>query len=1035
MPFSGILILLLAASPAVFAQNSFLTYHYDQARDGWNPNETTLTTANVNQTTFGRLYTQTVDGQIYAEPLYVPNIMIGGVSHNVVYICTEHDSVYAFDADNNAGGNANALWHNSYFGTIGGVTISSVPSGDVGSCGQVTPELGITDTPVIDPSTGTMYFEAMTRTIAAGPVTTYLHELHAVDISTGAEKFNSPVTIQATDPKNSAVTFIPRAHKERCALTLLNGVVYTAFTSHCDFNTWGAYHGWVIGYSASNISQQLSVFDTSSNTGNPEASLWEAGDGPSVDTAGNLYFEVANGNFNQTGSVTEYGQCFLKLNTSGNAVTALDYFAPMTESTMSNADQDTGSAGQCLLPASWGTATHPNLITGADKPSDLYVIDTANMGHFSTTANNIVQTVPAIGGSGYTVPSIYSNGTTNWVYWGMTNQKLKAFQFSNGQYVTPASSSTTETYGSLGCNPFVSSNGGTNGIVWGIQSGTPGILHAYDATNLATELYNSSQAAGSRDSAVGAYVKFAPPSVVNGKVYVPTSNTLAVYGLLVSSTATPTATGSPVATSTRTFTSTPTSTRTATPTASSTASSSSTATLTRSMTPTATNTSAPPTFTRTSTPVPPTSTNSPTNTPSSTPIPPTATLTHTPVPPTATNTPVPATSTFTATPVPPTSTRTLTPVPPTSTNTPTNTPSSTPMPPTPTSTQTHTPVPPTATNTPVPPTSTFTPAPPTATRTATPVPPTSTNTPLPPTATNTLVPPTPTATLTPTSVPPTATDTPLPATSTFTVTPVPPTSTNTPVPPTATNTLLPPTSTPTPVPATATNTPMPATSTSTMTPVPPTPTASMTAMPSLTVTPSASPTKTPVPPTSTNTPQPPTATHTPVPATATFTVTTVPPTMTNTPVPPTATDTPTLVPPTATRTATPPPSATATISPTFTPTATVTRTNTTIGTSSPTAVATGGNCPLTASNPYPNPAFGVPVHIDLSDPCTGEVKWSIYTTTFRKVAWGSMPLSGQGTLTWNLKDHSGEKAAHGLYYVLIQFGSGKPLVRKVLLLD
>ena len=965
MFFFGILFPLLGASPAAFAQNSFLTYHYDQARDGWNPNETTLTTANVNQTTFGKIFTQTVDGQIYAEPLYVPKVNIGGVSHNVVYICTEHDSIYAFDADNNAGGNANPLWHDSYTGINGGVTISSMPSSEVGSCGQITPEMGITDTPVIDPSTGTIYFESMIRTASAA-ATNYYQVLHAVDTATGAEKFSGPTTIQATDPKNSAVTFVPRAHKERAAVALVNGVVYIAFTSHCDFNgtnVGGVYHGWVMGYNASNISQQLSVFDTSSNPNNPEASIWEAGDGPSVDTAGDLYYEIANGNFEQTGPVSEYGQCFLKLNTSGNAVTALDYFAPLTESTMSNADQDTGSAGQCLLPASWGTAAHPNLITGADKPGDLYVIDTANMGHFSTTANNIVQTVPAIGGSGYTVPSIYSNGTTNWVYWGMTGQKLKAFRFSGGQYVTPASSSTTETYGSQGCNPFVSSNGGTNGIVWGIQSGSPGVLHAYDATNLATELYNSSQAAGSRDSAVGSYVKFAPPSVINGKVYVPTSNTLAVYGLFTTPTFTPTGSLTPTPTSTRTNTATNTTTPTAT--ASTTSTASSTRTSTATSTPTASSTPSA-TFSRSMTPTStfsatPTASMTPSVSPTNSPVPPTSTHTPTPVPPTAT-----ASMTSTATPSATAS----------STATASLTPSSTPSR---TSTGTSTVSP---------------------TKTATPVPPTST------------------ATLTPTSAPPTATHT---LTSTMTSMPsstsVPPTSTSTP-------TAIPPTLTVTPLPPTSTNTPVAPTSTATLTPTAAPPTAT------------PSPTKTPtlVPLTSTNTPLPPTSTATltptTVPATSTRTTTPVLPTFTNTPVP---TATSTLVPPTFTATSTATLIPTATVS--MTPSASPTETTAANGTSTPTANATAGNCPLVVSNPYPNPDFGVPVHMELSDPCNGEVKWSVYTTSFRKIAWGSMLLNGQGVLIWDLTDHAGDKVAHGLYYVLVQFGSQRPVVKKILLLD
>ena len=676
-----ILNLILFSGSTLWAQTSLTTYHNDQARDGWNQSEITLTTANVNHATFGKLFSNAVDGQVYAQPLYMPNISIGGGTHNVVYVVTEHDSAYAFDADN-AGV---TYWHDTF---IGGVTMVISTAADAGGCPQVTPEIGITDTPVIDPATGTMYFVAMTKVVSGG-VTTYLQQLHAVDISTGNEKFNSPTTIQAVDPKNAAVTFIARAHKERCALTLSNGVVYTAFTSHCDFNTWGAYHGWVIGYNASNISQQMSVYNTTPTGTNPEGSLWESGDGPSVDAAGNLYFLTSNGNFDQTAPVTDYGQCFLKLNTAGNAVTALDYFSPMNEATMSAADDDVGSAGQCLLPASWGSAAHPNLVIGADKPGDLYVVDTANMGHFSATTNNVPQTVAAIGGRGYTTPAIYSNGVTKYVYWGMTASPLKTFTFANGVYVTPASSQSTATFGGQGCVPSVSSNGNSNGIVWGLANGTPVVLHAYDATNLGTELYNSTQNA-TRDSAVGAVVKFAPPSIVNGKVYVPTANSLVVYGLLITPTFTPTGsfTATPTVTPTRTNTATNTSTRTATNTPSRTPS----ATVTNSPTNTVANTSTnSPTATASRTPTPsPTQTgtstppNSPTRTPTNSP-------TNTPVN-TATNTSV---NTTTRTP-------TLTPsnsATNTTTNSPTSTPSNSPTR-TPTNSPTNTMVN-TATNTPV----------------------------------------------------------------------------------------------------------------------------------------------------------------------------------------------------------------------------------------------------------------------------------------------------------------------------------------------
>jgi len=623
VPF--LLALLLVGSPAL-AQTSLTTYHNDQARDGWNQNETLLTTSNVNSTNFGKLFSNAVDGQVYAQPLYMPNVSIGGGTHNVVYVVTENDSAYAFDADS-AGV---TYWHDSF---IGGVTMT-VAQADVGNCSQITPQIGITDTPVIDPSTGIMYFVAMTKTVSAG-VTTFTQTLHAVNISTGAETASGPQTIGATFPGTkdggTTVTFRPQAYKERCALALVNGVVYTSWTGHCDNNgIAGNYYGWVIGYSASNITQKVSVYCSSPNEG--EASFWESGDGPSVDSSGNLYYLSSNGNAETGGGIgPDYPQCFLKLNTAGNAVTVLDYFAPMSQVSMSSGDQDVGSAGQALLPSSWGTAAHPNIMIGADKPGDIYSVDagTGKMGEFSSTANNNIQTVASIGGKGYTTPAIYSNGTTDWVYWGMSGEPLKAFTFANGQYVTTPSSTTAATYGaagsySTGCVPGVSSNGTTNGIVWALAPGTPVTLYAYDATNLATMLYNSGQNS-TRDTATAANVKFAPPSVVNGKVYVPTSNSLVVYGLLTTS-ATSTPTGTPALTATPTASRTPTATATLTPTSTPT----STPTATASRTPTATSSS--------------TATGSPTSSPSSTPTP---TSSSTPIS-TATRTPS-ATASFTST--------------------------------------------------------------------------------------------------------------------------------------------------------------------------------------------------------------------------------------------------------------------------------------------------------------------------------------------------------------------------------------------------
>lgn len=975
----------LGASQA-FAQTSLTTYHNDQARDGWNQNETILTTANVNSTNFGKLFSDTVDGQVYAQPLYMPNISIGGGTHNVAYVVTENDSAYAFDADS-AGV---TYWHTSFL-TGGAMPVSLA---DVGNCTQISPEIGITDTPVIDPTSGIMYFVAMTKTVSGG-VTTYTQTLHALNITTGAETANGPQTIGATAPGKgdggTTVTFRPRAYKERCALALVNGVVYTSWTGHCDNDgIAGNYYGWVIGYSASNITQQLSVYCSAPN--GSESSFWESGDGPSVDSAGNLYYLSANGTFDTTAPVSDYGQCFLKLNTVGNAVTALDYFAPMSQASMSSGDQDVGSAGQCLLPASWGTTAHPNIIIGADKPSDLYVVDadTGKMGEFSSTANNIIQTVYSIGGKGYTSPAIYSNGTTNWVYWGMSGEALKAFTFANGQYVTTPSSATAAIYGaagsfSTGCVPSVSSNGNTNGIVWALYPGTPVTLFAYDATNLATMLYNSGQNSA-RDTATAAYVKFELPSVVNGKVYVPTSSSLVVYGLLTTSststpTGTPAVTATPTSTASRTPTSTPTTT--ASPTATS------TPTRTATLTPTSTSTSS--------------ATASPTGTPSSTSTTsPTATASRTP---TATAS-LPATST-------PTLTATFTPM---STSTSSATASAT------------------TTGTP---TFSFTPTgTPTSTASSTPTKTASPTTTSTPTSTST---PSSTPTRTATSTASgTATDTPV---NSFTATSTPTNSATGTMTRTATLT------------ATSTNTSTPSftftstvTSTSTASSTPTrtsTSTNSPTASATTTNTPVNSFTATSTPTNSATL----TATGT---ATRTETPTLVPTsTLTTTPTAsPTSTGT---APFTPTRT----PTSTATLSPTFTTSPTVsltfTRTLTPSPTWTPSPMASSTATPQTSPTPlvsvsatpgssstpvlYPNPVTGGSVTLLVNLSTAGSVHVQIFTLSFREVLNITLPEpAGTDKLDILLKDKDGKPLANGLYYVLITV-NGKRSVLKLLILE
>src|SRR5579884_894691 len=292
------------------AQTAVLTYQYDNTRAGANTREAVLTPANVNPASFGKLFAHVVDGEVYAQPLYLPNVTVPGRgAHNVVYIATEHDSVYAFDADNAAGSNASPLWSVSFLGP--GVT--TMPATDT-SCGQITPEIGITGTPVIDGASGTIYLVATTKETAGGSVI-YVHRLHALDVSTGAEKPGSPVVIQATYPGTgdggSTVAFNAKNHKQRPGLLLLNGVVYVAFSSHCDI---GTYHGWLMGYDGATL-RQVAIYNDTPN-GN-EGSFWNGGAAPAVDSDGNIYIVSANGTFDYETQGPDLGESYIKMSAAG----------------------------------------------------------------------------------------------------------------------------------------------------------------------------------------------------------------------------------------------------------------------------------------------------------------------------------------------------------------------------------------------------------------------------------------------------------------------------------------------------------------------------------------------------------------------------------------------------------------------------------------------------------------------------------------------------------------------------------------------
>jgi hypothetical protein len=518
--------LTVQAAPMINAPD-VTTYHYDVARDGLNANETILTQSNVNSTQFGKIGFDTVDSKVDAQPLYLANVIIGGQFRNVLYVATEHDSVYAFDADSGA-----QLWKTSILGS--GETTS-----DDHGCGQITPEIGITSTPVIDRTqgpNGTIFTIGMTKD-ANGK---YHQRLHALDITTGAEISGSPTEIAASYPGtgpfavNNNVVFDPSQYAERASLLLVNGTIYTGWTSHCDIEP---YTGWVMGYSESTL-QQTQVLNLTPN--GSEGSIWMSGGGLAADSNGFIYVFEANGTFDTTLDINgfptggDYGNAMLKLSTSGKLAVA-DYFEMYNGNSESSEDLDLGSGGPLLLPDQTdanGKVHH--LIVGAGKDKNIYLADRDNLGKFNPATDpmdsNIYQQLTgAMAGLVYSSPA-YFNGV---LYYAADGDALKAFPLINAQLATSPSSVSPTTFQHPGPTPTVSANGTQNGIVWALDSnlGSPGILHAYDPANLKHELYNSTQAANGRDS-FGNGNKFITPLVVNGKVYVGTQTGVAVFGLL-----------------------------------------------------------------------------------------------------------------------------------------------------------------------------------------------------------------------------------------------------------------------------------------------------------------------------------------------------------------------------------------------------------------------------------------------------------------------------------------------------------------------
>ncbi|HEY5101592.1 MAG TPA: PQQ-binding-like beta-propeller repeat protein [Steroidobacteraceae bacterium] len=509
-------------TPVTPVATDMLTFKYDQGRTGQNRNESTLTLANVNSSSFGLLRSLAVDGKVDAQPLYLSKLAVGASSHNVVYVATENDSVYAFDADTGA-----SLWHASMLAA--GESTGGMPGG----CAQVTPTIGVTSTPVIDRAAGThgvIYVVSMSLDSSAG----YHQRLHALDVTTGAELFGGPKEITATYPATAggaATTFAPGQYEERAALLLANGVIYTSWTSHCDD---AMYYGWIISYDEKTLAQKAAL-NVAPNSGGVGPSIWMSGSGPGADAAGNIYLLTANGVFETTLDANgfpnqmDFANSFLKLTAGTQTLTVADYFTMSNEVSESVADLDLASGGEMLLPdLTDSTNTVRHLMVGAGKDGNIYVVNRDSMGKFNASANQIWQELDgAVPGGIFASPAYFNNN----VYYGDISGTLKAFGITNAKLSASPTSQSSTQFGYPGTSPAVSANGATNGIVWTVENASIAVLHAYDATNLAHELYNTNQAASGRDN-FGAGNKFITPAIADGRVFVGTTASVAVFGLL-----------------------------------------------------------------------------------------------------------------------------------------------------------------------------------------------------------------------------------------------------------------------------------------------------------------------------------------------------------------------------------------------------------------------------------------------------------------------------------------------------------------------
>jgi hypothetical protein len=511
-------------APALLQLLAVSTAQYDNARTGANLHETVLAPSNVNVREFGKLFAYPVDGDVYAQPLYLPDVNIPGTGvRNLLLIATEGDTVYAFDANAET---KEPLWKTSFANSARGVT--PVPARAVG-CPFITPEVGITSTPVIDEKTGTLYVLARTDERDREGTARVWQKLHALDVRTGLERAGSPVTIGGSFPGEkwffglfqSTVTFGPLRENPRSALTLLNGQVYLTWASSCDV---GPYYGWVMSYDARTL-KQTGIFNTAPE--GHESGIWQSDTGPAADEHGNVYLLTGNGVFDVgAAGGRDYGDSVLKLSLGRDGLKVRDYFTPSNQEQRNRQDGDLGSGGPMLLPVQPGSGRR--LMVAAGKGDSIYLIDRDHMGKYNLAQDRIVQTLHECGTGSFGAPA-YWNGL---VFYLCRVDVMKDFVLRDALPRRWRIADRHTLFSGPGATPAISANGATDGIVWAVECDAPGVavLHAYDASDVSKELFTSRENA-ERDPA-GTGVRFTIPTIADGRVYIGTKGEVDVYGLL-----------------------------------------------------------------------------------------------------------------------------------------------------------------------------------------------------------------------------------------------------------------------------------------------------------------------------------------------------------------------------------------------------------------------------------------------------------------------------------------------------------------------